>query len=742
MTNDDLEAAVFEYLEHRELDPSLSPEAFVSSRADLGRRALATIHAALELERTFPSESQPIRRIGPYQVRDEIGRGGMGIVYHAERDGRSFALKLLPLAPVIGPRVLERFRREAETLAHLSHPCIVRVHDAGMHEEVPYLVMDLIDGQPLHQLIASMTVTEAVRLTEILAETIAVAHRGGVLHRDLKPQNVMVRPDGSPVLLDFGLSVAEEFPTLTATGETLGTPRYMAPEQVLGNTMDVRTDIHALGLILYELVTKRPAHVEASRDALLDGVRFGRIPRPRRINRTLSRELERVILTAVALNPERRYPDAGSLAEDLGRIRRGEPVIARPPGLVTRVVETIRAYPVRSRGLAVGALGEGIVSSRQRAASEPTPAAREQASQHIDRAITLWVDGDSSGSRAEIERARRLDAHDPTRRILDAHLSKDQEPIDETPCLRAAAEAMRLHDAGALAEAAARVESCVGELRVSFVSAVVGLGAAARGELRVALDELTSAARLLPESVRIQRALARVCLQLDRLDDGANAYRRAIDLSPGSAETWADLAEVHLRQRDLDEGLRAILTAESLTTTESTRFLRIRATLEIHSGRQVEARRLLARLLEIDPDDVGARFEWAYSLDTDHDILAAEQGYRGVLESDPRHTGALIGLAHLHSGASRGQCRGCDEAFAAHPECFDLQKAEQYLLRGLEEDRGQSEAVTHNIRDIALRLEHRGAVVDLLERLTAGSSHASAVLRLKDALRRLRLAGG
>jgi tetratricopeptide (TPR) repeat protein len=230
-------------------------------------------------------------------------------------------------------------------------------------------------------------------------------------------------------------------------------------------------------------------------------------------------------------------------------------------------------------------------------------------------------------------------------------------------------------------------------------------------------------------------------VRVERFDDGVAAYRRAIDLAPGAAETWADLAEACLRLRDLDEGLRAIRTAESLTVTESTRILRIRATLETHSGRQADARRHLARLLEVDPDDIEARFEWAYSLDIDHDIVGAERGYQRVLESDPRHTRALIGLAHLHSGASRGQCRGCDEAFAAHPECFDLQKAERYLLQGLEEDRGRSEAVTHNVRDIALRLERRGAVIDLLERLTADSSHSPPVLRLKDVLRRLRLAG-
>jgi tetratricopeptide (TPR) repeat protein len=736
VSEDRREAAVLAYLESREAEPDLGPEAFVAGRSDLPPGTLEAIRAALELERMFPSESQPIREIGPYRIRGEIGRGGMGIVYRAEKDGRDFALKLLPLAPILGPRMLERFRREAETLARLAHPCIVRVHDAGMHGEMPYLVMDLVDGQPLQRLNPSLPIDQAIRLAETLAETVAAAHRKGILHRDLKPQNVLVRDDGSPVLLDFGLSVIEELPTLTATGEVLGTPRYMAPEQAHGNAVDARTDVYALGLILFELATKRPAREETGRDAVLEAVRRGRVPRPRAIARSLSRDLEKVILMALARDPARRYPEAGMLAADLGRLRRGEPVAARPPGPAIRAIEAVRALPARRRAGPAPASAAGAEPS-----GAPTPAARREASVHLDRATTRWIDGDPSGARQEILRALQLDPVDPTARALAAHLSGDRRPAGETPCLRAAREALRLHDAGALAAAATRMGDCAGELSASIVAAVVGLGVAENGDPRAALDELAAAARLLPSSARIHRVLGGVCVRLDRLEEGANAFRRAVELAPEAAETWADLADVHLRRRDLDEGLRAIETAESLAGGANARILRIHATLEVQSGRPAEARRRLARLLEIDPGDAEARFQMACAFDTDHDLAGAEQWYRRVLEVDPRHVRALIGLAYLHSGASRGQCRRCDEAFAAHPEHLDWAKAEQYLLRSLDQDRGRSEAATFNIRDIALRLERRDAVIGLLERLTSDSGSDPAVLRLKDVLRRLRLTG-
>jgi len=636
MSSDALEADVVGFLDRREREPSLTPEVFVASIPGAGDRLLQAIHAALELERLLASEPAHERRVGPYRLIGELGRGGMGVVHRAERDGVVFALKLLPLAPILGPRMLARFQRESAVLERLSHANIVRVHDSGMHDDVPYLVMDLVEGEPLHVAATTLDRHAAVSLMHTLALAVHTAHTQGVLHRDLKPQNVLVRADGSPVLLDFGLSAIDEHSSLTGTGDVLGTPRYMAPEQLRGLATDARTDVHALGLMLHELLTGQPAHPEQGREAVFDAVLRGRITPPRRIVPDLPAELEAIVLMAAASQPDDRYGSARALADDLARWLSGERTRARPLHWTQRIVRSLRAIPQRLRERAIG-----------------------------------------------------------------SH-----------------------------------------ELTTSQRAAAAGLAAARDGDDSRAFEELTVAARLLPDSVDVLRALAAVCTRLGRLDDAVLAHRRELELAPDSAESWADLAELHVRQRAIEEGLAAVARAESLTGSESARLLRIRGTLEVLRGDQPAAQSLLRRALALAPDDAEARYRLAYSLDTDHDMAAAAPAYEHVLEVAPTHVPALLCLANLFAGASRGRCRRCDEFYVAHPDHLDATRAERYLLRAIEADRGADDWATRTARDIALQLADRRAVIALLTRLTQGTERTPAVLRLEEALRRVELLAG
>jgi Flp pilus assembly protein TadD len=270
----------------------------------------------------------------------------------------------------------------------------------------------------------------------------------------------------------------------------------------------------------------------------------------------------------------------------------------------------------------------------------------------------------------------------------------------------------------------------------------VGLCTAATGDFVAAFEELTAASRELPTSIRVQRSLAEVCERLDRPDGAERALLRVAELTPGSAEAWIDLAGMQLRTRNLQAGFRAIAVAESLAGPEEPRVMGVRAGLETQAGNRQEALRLLQRVLLAKPDDPAARYQFAYTLDMDHRTAEAEKAYLRVLAVDPAHVLSLLCLANLNAGASSGQCRGCDEAYAAHPECLDLGKAERHLIRCLELDRGQTEWVTESARDVALRLKDRSGVIALLDRLSRTPQKTQAVLRLEELRRRLLLVEG
>ncbi|HBP19777.1 MAG TPA: serine/threonine protein kinase, partial [Planctomycetes bacterium] len=189
-------------------------------------------------------------RLGPYRLEAELGRGGMGAVYRAfdERAQRHVALKVL--LPGADPEEVLRLRREAEALAQLALPGVVRVHSTGLAEGQPYVDMELIQGESLAARLrreGALPSAEAAALTQGLAETLARVHAAGILHRDLKPANVLLHPERGPLLVDFGLARISDRTRLTETGEVMGTPAYMSPEQARGERVDARCDVYGLG---------------------------------------------------------------------------------------------------------------------------------------------------------------------------------------------------------------------------------------------------------------------------------------------------------------------------------------------------------------------------------------------------------------------------------------------------------------------------------------------------------------
>ena len=276
--------------------------------------------------------------IGPYQVVRELGRGGMGVVLEVRHPafGRPLALKLLGAeADQPSPDEEARFAREMQLLAELGHPGVVRVHDAGRDERGrPYMVAELIPGEDLSRLTRTgpLEPRRAAEIARALADTLAHVHGKGIVHRDLKPGNVILTPEGRPVLLDFGLARAAHKERLTRTGAVMGTPAYMAPEQVEGGSVGPQADVYGMGGVLFFLLAGRPPFRGAGM-AVLKQVLCDEPEWPSRERPDLPRDLEAICRQAMAKDPAARYPSAAALRDDLDRFLRGEPVAAVPPAL-------------------------------------------------------------------------------------------------------------------------------------------------------------------------------------------------------------------------------------------------------------------------------------------------------------------------------------------------------------------------------------------------------------------------
>jgi serine/threonine protein kinase len=291
-------------------------------------------------------------RIGQYELLEHIGRGGMGVVYKARQAGlgRIVAIKMI-LAYQATPQKRTRFRKEAETVARLHHPNIVQIHEVGEQGGCSYLSMEFVDGRSVDQELARspLPARSAAKLVETLARAMHYAHGLGIVHRDLKPANVLLTRDRVPKITDFGLAKlltqssdpftradSNELPSgqvdLTATGQILGTPSYMAPEQTTGRSEAVgpATDVYALGAILYETLCGRAPFCGETPLDTLDQVRSHDPLPPRRLQPRVPRELEIICLKCLAKEPHKRYGTAEQLAEDLRRFQAGEPIEARP----------------------------------------------------------------------------------------------------------------------------------------------------------------------------------------------------------------------------------------------------------------------------------------------------------------------------------------------------------------------------------------------------------------------------
>jgi len=298
------------------------------------------------------ASSPMLMDFGDYELLEQIGRGGQGVVFRARQKSlnRIVALKVIGLGQWATEANLKRFRLEAEAAARLEHPGIVPIHEVGERDGSCYFSMKFVEGGQLDAVVrrAPMSIRHAVELIAKVARTVHYAHEHGILHRDIKPGNILLDAKGEPHLTDFGLArLVESESTVTRTLEVLGTPSYMAPEQAVGNNAAISsvTDVYGLGAVLYQLLTGQPPFAGGTTYETIKLVLDTEPRQPRLLNPKIDRDLSTICLKCLEKDPERRYSSALGLAEDLERWLKHEPIQARRTGVITRSRKWVRRNP-------------------------------------------------------------------------------------------------------------------------------------------------------------------------------------------------------------------------------------------------------------------------------------------------------------------------------------------------------------------------------------------------------------
>lgn len=734
--------------ERRELERYLDGEEEAEEFFDeLGEAVVAGVGAEIDLVRTLP-------RFGPYRALEEIGRGGMGRVYRAERDDGQFeqqvAVKVLRRAR--STQDLERrFLAERQILAGLQHPRIARLLDGGVTDEGrPYFVMEFVEGQTLTDYCDQqrLGIDERLELFLQACEAVEYAHSRLVVHRDLKPSNVLVGGDGGVKLVDFGIArlvdhSGHELETdRTVADSRAMTPEFAAPEQLVGEAITTATDVYGLGVVLFELLSgHRPFSIGSSlaeferevletpaplpstvvpeskaADGSGDDVASRRGSTGERLRRRLSGDLDRICAMALRKEPERRYPSVAALAQDLRRHLSGRPVSARRDSWHYRA----RKFVGRNRlPLAVGAafvallFGALVVLSRQ---VEATAQERDRAERISDFLLNLFEVADPNESRGREVTASEL--VEQAARRLDGSLG--EQPETRASLLEVLG---RVHtNLGLFTEAEPLLEESL-EVRLA------SLGAGHRDVIasRRSLSELR---RLRGEhDASLELILA--------------AQREAEDLYGGESVELAELLEregrVRLELRQFDEAARAFGTALDLNSRllgESHEAVgEVRnglAVLALHQGRFGEAERLLVSALETFSSELGedhpmvpgALNNLATALSRQGRSAEAAEVYRRTLaiydelfaENHPRTATALnnLGLALYSAGRAEEALEYLERAIAArrsvltedHPDV--AQSLSNYGL-ALQQLGRYREAARHHERALAIRIDVFGA---------------------------------
>ncbi|HVT31833.1 MAG TPA: tetratricopeptide repeat protein [Rhodanobacteraceae bacterium] len=633
------------WIEHVEPDAELRRNALSLLAADSGPRVSITRQVREASARVLDDAARVDKRLGPYRLIDEIGSGGMGTVFLAERADDTFhqrvAIKLLRGIPT--REATERMRRERQILADLAHPHIARLLDGGSTADgQPYLVMEYVEGVPVNEFcrVRELSMAERLRLVQKVCGAVQFAHQRLVIHRDLKPANVLVRADGEPVLLDFGIAkLLGNTGGDAQTGMPWFTPAYASPEQRRGEAVSTATDVYGLGLLLYECLAERQPQADDT----------DRLPKPS-ANATTDRyripaELDLIVAKATHAEPERRYVSAAALADDLQRHLRGRPVHAVPDRLHYRVAKFVGRHRLATAAIAAAIVMAVLVTwrragERDRALRAETEAREQSATaEHVvDYLVALFHSASPEEAGTKPIAPREL--VDRGRKEIDARLAGS--PRQQARLLGAIGkiylELGAPEEAASSLGAAAELERAHGtpERRASYLADqgyalnIAEQPAAAEPVLREGLATFETAARENP--ARMAEILSTLALSQARNgnpQEGETTLRRALDYARKAdgedglhvGQSLYALAEVEMRLGRFDDAerdaRRSIELLRRQTSDGSPEVLSATGFLtEVYEqqGRYAEGEALLRQMLSVRLRTLAPDSAWAITV--------------------------------------------------------------------------------------------------------------------------------
>jgi tetratricopeptide (TPR) repeat protein len=641
-------------------------------------------------------------QLGDHRILREVGRGGMGIVYEAVQEslGRHVALKVLSLHGLLPPNQLERFRREARAAAQLHHTNIVPVHSVGEHEGVHFYAMQFIQGQGLDEVLREVkqkrsrkpdrgvrtdrrssnlegqttpsdnrkspvfdppSATTSVSATskaewsapseagycrwvaEIgvqVATGLDYAHQQGILHRDIKPSNLLLDARGTVWITDFGLAKVEGADELSQAGDIVGTLRYMAPERFHG-WADPRSDVYGLGITLYELLTLRPAFEDAVRPRLIERVTREDPPRLRKVDRSIPRDLETIILKAIDKEPGRRYPTAADLAEDLRRFLAGQPVRARRIAVWERGVKWVKRRPAVACllgvifGLALlGALGACWWKYDQ---AERSAVLAQEVTRALDEAQTFYQRDQQPDALAAVKRAESLLAGGQGTEEQQDAVQQWRKDL----AMAARLEGIRLDKA-----------AMIKDENVVPVEAVPAYAGAFRdyGLDLAALDPEAAAERIQASAIKnhLFAALDDWIVLAPKTEPAAKARLLAV-ARMADGDSWRDHLFSAVQRHD-HKYLETLAQELRMQLRPSASRLLLVAALEA-LGRRTLALQLLRRYQKRNPSDFWVTLELAMLLEQCEQAHEAIGFYRAALALRPGSYAVLLHLGTALAGA-------------------------------------------------------------------------------------------
>jgi tetratricopeptide (TPR) repeat protein len=590
-----IEELVASFLEAAEQGDGPGRDAFLATHTQAGEALARALDAALAADALFPAAVDTLpERLGAWRALGELGRGGMGRILRAEHDerpGEVCALKLLHVTLAGSERALERFRREGEALTRLDHPGLVRVVEVGLADGHPFLAMELVEGESLASVLArardagtldlpgdGSPQQRAAAFMASVAEAVAAAHAAGVLHRDLNPANILLRADGSPVVIDFGLVRTDDAPTLTATGDMLGTPQYMPPEQARGERVDERSDVWALGAVLSELLTLQPPRASGDTLAVLRDAGVRPLAVGRRLGRDVPADLARVVVRALRHAPASRTASAAELAADLRHMAAGEPALARSLSPLERLHDLWLMRRVACVVALVTALVAGALMVPRGMPPEERDRLVREAHHH---AAEAWLDGDNGKLAAAAASLAEVAPQDPWATWFASAADGSPLVTGGHAGVTAFARGAALLAGGDSASALQGFEAANNTMpNMPVVLVAIVTSAQQAGDTAKALDLLERIAFYVAGSREVHRMLAELYLASGRAGDAVQAAGAGLALAPDVADLHLLMGEALVAAGDSHGARRSLDQAHALPDFDAVRAAALERALD------------------------------------------------------------------------------------------------------------------------------------------------------------------